>query len=604
LKKQEKTERDPMSNGQSERREMTGAEMVVQALIDNGVKHLFGYPGGAVLPIYDELFQQDAVQHILVRHEQGAGHAAEGYARSTGKAGVMLVTSGPGATNAVTPLQDALMDSIPLVCLTGQVPTSLIGSDAFQECDTVGITRPCTKHNWLVKDVNELSAIIHEAFHVATTGRPGPVVVDIPKDVQFARGIYTPPQTAPRTSYQPKIQGDLDKIKAAVEMLAGAKKPIIYSGGGVVNSGPEASHLLRELVDLTGFPITSTLMGLGAYPASGKNWLGMLGMHGTYEANMAMHDCDVMLCVGARFDDRITGRLNAFSPNSKKIHIDIDPSSINKNVRADIGILGDVGRVLEDLVRLWRATAKTDKKTLYPWWEQIARWRARDSLAYKPSNDVIMPQYAIERLYELTKDRDTYITTEVGQHQMWAAQHFHFDKPNHWMTSGGLGTMGYGLPAALGVQIAHPEALVIDIAGDASVQMTIQEMSAAVQYDAPIKIFILNNQYMGMVRQWQQLLHGNRLSHSYTEAMPDFVKLAEAYGGHGIRCEKPGDLDDAIKEMISVKKPVLFDCRVANLANCFPMIPSGKAHNEMLLPDEATDEAVANAIDAKGRELV
>ncbi|MBR2687722.1 MAG: acetolactate synthase 3 large subunit [Aquamicrobium sp.] len=593
-----------MSNGQSERREMTGAEMVVQALIDNGVKHLFGYPGGAVLPIYDELFQQDAVQHILVRHEQGAGHAAEGYARSTGKAGVMLVTSGPGATNAVTPLQDALMDSIPLVCLTGQVPTSLIGSDAFQECDTVGITRPCTKHNWLVKDVNELSAIIHEAFHVATTGRPGPVVVDIPKDVQFARGIYTPPQTAPRTSYQPKVQGDLDKIKAAVEMLAGAKKPVIYSGGGVVNSGPEASHLLRELVDLTGFPITSTLMGLGAYPASGKNWLGMLGMHGTYEANMAMHDCDVMLCVGARFDDRITGRLNAFSPNSKKIHIDIDPSSINKNVRADIGILGDVGRVLEDLVRLWRATAKTDKKTLYPWWEQIARWRARDSLAYKPSNDVIMPQYAIERLYELTKDRDTYITTEVGQHQMWAAQHFHFDKPNHWMTSGGLGTMGYGLPAALGVQIAHPEALVIDIAGDASVQMTIQEMSAAVQYEAPIKIFILNNQYMGMVRQWQQLLHGNRLSHSYTEAMPDFVKLAEAYGGHGIRCEKPDELDDAIKEMISVKKPVLFDCRVANLANCFPMIPSGKAHNEMLLPDEATDEAVANAIDAKGRELV
>lgn len=604
LKKQENDGTRPMSNGQSERREMTGAEMVVQALIDNGVKHLFGYPGGAVLPIYDELFQQDAIQHILVRHEQGAGHAAEGYARSTGKAGVMLVTSGPGATNAVTPLQDALMDSIPLVCLTGQVPTSLIGSDAFQECDTVGITRPCTKHNWLVKDVNELSAIIHEAFHVATTGRPGPVVVDIPKDVQFAKGIYTPPQTAPRTSYQPKVQGDLEKVKAAVEMLAGAKKPIIYSGGGVVNSGPEASHLLRELVDLTGFPITSTLMGLGAYPASGKNWLGMLGMHGTYEANMAMHDCDVMLCVGARFDDRITGRLNAFSPNSKKIHIDIDPSSINKNVRADIGILGDVGHVLEDLVRLWRATAKADKKALYPWWEQIARWRARDSLAYKPSNDVIMPQYAIERLYELTKDRDTYITTEVGQHQMWAAQHFHFDKPNHWMTSGGLGTMGYGLPAALGVQIAHPEALVIDIAGDASVQMTIQEMSAAVQYEAPIKIFILNNQYMGMVRQWQQLLHGNRLSHSYTEAMPDFVKLAEAYGGHGIRCEKPDELDDAIKEMISVKKPVLFDCRVANLANCFPMIPSGKAHNEMLLPDEATDEAVANAIDAKGRELV
>jgi acetolactate synthase-1/2/3 large subunit len=595
-----------MSNRQDEtgRREMSGAEMVVQALKDNGVEHIFGYPGGAVLPIYDELFQQEEVQHILVRHEQGAGHAAEGYARSTGKQGVMLVTSGPGATNAVTPLQDALMDSIPLVCISGQVPTSLIGSDAFQECDTVGITRPCTKHNWLVKDVNELAAIIHEAFHVATTGRPGPVVVDIPKDIQFAKGIYTPPQTAPRTSYQPKVQGDLEKIKAAVALMADAKRPIIYSGGGVINSGSEASHLLRELVDLTGFPITSTLMGLGAYPASGKNWVGMLGMHGTYEANMAMHDCDVMVCIGARFDDRITGRLNAFSPDSKKIHIDIDPSSINKNVRADIGILGDAGRVLEDMVRLWRATARVDKKVLYPWWEQIAKWRARDSLAYRPNDDVIMPQFAIQRLYQASKDRDTYITTEVGQHQMWAAQHFGFEKPNHWMTSGGLGTMGYGLPAALGVQIAHPDALVIDIAGDASVQMTMQEMSTAVQYEAPIKIFILNNQYMGMVRQWQQLLHGNRLSHSYTEAMPDFVKLAEAYGGHGIRCEKPGDLDDAIKEMIEVKKPVLFDCRVANLANCFPMIPSGKAHNEMLLPDEATDEAVANAIDARGRELV
>ncbi len=586
------------------RREMTGAEMVVQALRDNGVEHLFGYPGGAVLPIYDELFQQDDIQHILVRHEQGAGHAAEGYARSTGKPGVFLVTSGPGATNAVTPLQDALMDSIPLVCLTGQVPTTLIGSDAFQECDTVGITRPCTKHNWLVKDVNDLARILHEAFLVATTGRPGPVVVDIPKDVQFAKGIYTPPQTAPRSSYQPKLQGDLEKIKAAVALMSTAKKPIIYSGGGVINSGPEASHLLRELVDLTGFPITSTLMGLGAYPASGKNWLGMLGMHGSYEANMAMHDCDVMLCIGARFDDRITGRLNAFSPNSRKIHIDIDPSSINKNVHAEIGILGDVGRVLEDMVRLWRATAKADKKELYPWWEQIARWRARDSFAFKNNDDVIMPQYAIQRLYEATKGRDTYITTEVGQHQMWAAQHFHFDRPNRWMTSGGLGTMGYGLPAALGVQIAHPDALVIDIAGDASVQMTMQEMSCAVQYNAPIKIFILNNQYMGMVRQWQQLLHGNRLSHSYTEAMPDFVLMAQAFGAHGIRCDKPGKLDDAIQEMIDVKKPVIFDCRVANLANCFPMIPSGKAHNEMLLPDEATDEAVANAIDAKGRELV
>jgi acetolactate synthase-1/2/3 large subunit len=593
-----------MSNGQNERREMTGAEMVVQALKDNGVVHLFGYPGGAVLPIYDELFQQDAVQHILVRHEQGAGHAAEGYARSTGKPGVMLVTSGPGATNAVTPLQDALMDSIPIVCITGQVPTSLIGSDALQECDTVGITRPCTKHNWLVKDVNELAGVIHEAFIVATTGRPGPVVVDVPKDVQFAKGIYTPPQTAPRVSYHPKVDGDMEAIRAAVALMAGAKRPVIYSGGGVINSGAEASHLLRELVDLTGFPITSTLMGLGAYPASGKNWLGMLGMHGSYEANMAMHDCDVMLCIGARFDDRITGRIDAFSPNSRKIHIDIDPSSINKNVRVDVPIIGDVARVLEDMVRLWRATAKADKKALYPWWEQIARWRARDSFAYTPNPEVIMPQFAIERLYEATKDRDVFITTEVGQHQMWAAQFYGFEKPNRWMTSGGLGTMGYGLPAALGVQIAHPDALVIDIAGDASVQMTIQEMSSAVQHEAPIKIFILNNQYMGMVRQWQQLLHGNRLSHSYTEAMPDFVKLAEAYGCHGIRCDKPDELDDAIAEMISVKKPVLFDCRVAALANCFPMIPSGKAHNEMLLPDEATDEAVANAIDAKGRELV
>ncbi len=586
------------------RREMSGAEMVVQALIDNGVEHIFGYPGGAVLPIYDALFQQEEVEHILVRHEQGAGHAAEGYARSTGKPGVMLVTSGPGATNAVTPLQDALMDSIPLVCLTGQVPTSLIGSDAFQECDTVGITRPCTKHNWLVKDVNELAGILHEAFQVATTGRPGPVVVDIPKDIQFARGMYTPPQTAPRSSYRPKVQGDLEQIRAAVELMASAKRPVIYSGGGVINSGPEASHLLRELVELSGFPITSTLMGLGAYPASGPRWLGMLGMHGTYEANMVMHDCDVMVCIGARFDDRITGRLNAFSPNSRKIHIDIDPSSINKNVRVDVPIIGDVGRVLEDMVRLWRAGSRADKAALRPWWEQIERWRARDSLAYKPNDDVIMPQYAIQRLYALTKDRDTYITTEVGQHQMWAAQHYGFEKPNRWMTSGGLGTMGYGLPAALGVQIAHPDALVIDIAGDASVQMTIQEMSCAVQYEAPIKIFILNNQYMGMVRQWQQLLHGNRLSHSYTEAMPDFVKLAEAYGGHGIRCEKPGDLDDAIQEMIDVRKPVIFDCRVANLANCFPMIPSGKAHNEMLLPDEATDEVVANAIDARGRMLV
>jgi acetolactate synthase-1/2/3 large subunit len=586
--------------------QMTGAEIVLRALRDNGVKHVFGYPGGAVLPIYDEIFQQEDIEHILVRHEQGAGHAAEGYARSTGKVGVMLVTSGPGATNAVTPLQDALMDSIPLVCITGQVPSSLIGSDAFQECDTVGITRPCTKHNWLVKDVNQLAKIIHEAFRIAQSGRPGPVLIDIPKDVQFATGTYQAPDNVPMEAhYQPRIQGDPGEIEKAIAMMAGAKRGIIYSGGGVVNSGPVAAKLLRELVELTGFPITSTLMGLGAYPASGPAWLGMLGMHGSYEANMAMHDCDVMLCVGARFDDRITGRINAFSPNSRKIHIDIDPSSINKTVRVDVKIVGDSASVLEDMLRVWRANARTaDKSRLNDWWTQINKWRARNSFAYKPSRDVIMPQYAVERLYALTKDRDTYITTEVGQHQMWAAQLYHFDEPNRWMTSGGLGTMGYGLPAALGVQIAHPNSLVIDIAGDASVQMTMQEMSCAVQYEAPIKIFILNNQYMGMVRQWQQLLHGNRLSHSYTEAMPDFVKLAEAYGGHGIRCEKPDELDDAIQEMIDVKKPVIFDCRVANLANCFPMIPSGKAHNEMLLPDEATDEAVANAIDAKGRQLV
>lgn len=603
-----KQEADATAAGSQETshpREMTGAEMVIQAMIDQGVESIFGYPGGAVLPIYDELFQQDKIQHILVRHEQGAGHAAEGYARSTGKVGVLLVTSGPGATNAVTPLQDALMDSIPLVCISGQVPTSLIGSDAFQEADTVGITRPCTKHNWLVKDVNDLSRILHEAFHVASTGRPGPVLVDIPKDIQFAKGIYTPPQTTPRTTYRPVLDGNAQAISDAVRLLATAKKPVIYSGGGVINSGPAASRLLRELVELGNFPITSTLMGLGAYPASGKNWLGMLGMHGTYEANMTMHDCDVMLCVGARFDDRITGRLNAFSPNSKKIHIDIDPSSINKNVRVDVPIIGDVAHVLEDMVRQFRASEKKpEKKAIAAWWEQIDRWRARNSLAYTPNKDVIMPQYAIERLYELTKDRKTYITTEVGQHQMWAAQFYGFEEPNRWLTSGGLGTMGYGLPAALGVQIAHPDALVIDIAGDASIQMCIQEMSAAIQHNAPIKIFILNNQYMGMVRQWQQLLHGNRLSHSYTEAMPDFVKLAEAYGAHGIRCEKPGDLDAAIQEMIDIDKPVIFDCRVANLANCFPMIPSGKAHNEMLLPDEATDEAVANAIDAKGRALV
>ncbi|MBL1405860.1 MAG: acetolactate synthase 3 large subunit [Rhizobiales bacterium] len=585
--------------------EMTGAEMVLQALRDNGVDTLFGYPGGAVLPIYDEIFQQDDVNHILVRHEQGAGHAAEGYARSTGKTGVMLVTSGPGATNAVTPLQDALMDSIPLVCLTGQVPSALIGSDAFQEADTVGITRPCTKHNWLVSDVNDLSRILHEAFYVANTGRPGPVLVDIPKDIQFSTGTYYPPEHFELKTYKPTLSGDADAIAAAIDLMAKAERPIFYTGGGVVNSGPDASRLLRELVELTGFPITSTLMGLGCYPASGDKWLGMLGMHGTYEANLAMHDCDVMINIGARFDDRITGRLDAFSPNSEKIHIDIDPSSINKTVQVDIPIVGDVTHVLEEMVRIWRSRKeKNDPKALKEWHARIDEWRARDCLSYTPSKDVIMPQYALERLQELTKDKDRYITTEVGQHQMWAAQYLKFEDPNRWMTSGGLGTMGYGLPAAFGVQIAHPKSLVIDVAGDASIQMCIQEMSAALQYNAPIKIFILNNQYMGMVRQWQQLLHGNRLSNTYTEAMPDFVKLAEAYGGTGIRCHKPEELDAAILKMIETDGPVIFDCRVANLANCFPMIPSGKAHNEMLLPDEATDEAIGSAIDDAGKKLV
>jgi acetolactate synthase I/II/III large subunit len=584
---------------------MTGAEMVLRALTDHGVKHVFGYPGGAVLPIYDEFFQQDKVKHILVRHEQGATHMAEGYARSTGKCGVALATSGPGATNCITGLMDALADSIPMVCITGQVPSHLIGSDAFQECDTVGITRPCTKQNWLVKDVNDLARVLHEAFYVATTGRPGPVLVDIPKDVQFATGKYVGPKDIIVKSYQPKTTPDDKAIAAAVALIATAKKPLFYTGGGVINSGDKASTLLREFVALTGIPITSTLMGLGAYPASGPEWLGMLGMHGTYEANMAMHDCDVMINVGARFDDRITGRLDAFAPNSKKIHIDIDPSSINKVVRVDVPVVADVAAALEAMIALWKQNkSKLDQAALNTWKKQIAQWKQVDCLKYRANKDVIMPQYAIERLYALTKDMDTYITTEVGQHQMWAAQFYRFEKPNRWMTSGGLGTMGYGLPAAVGVQAAHPKSLVIDIAGDASVQMTMQEFSTAIQYKLPIKIFILNNQYMGMVRQWQQLLHGNRMSESYSEALPDFVKLAEAYGGVGFRCDKPQDLDGMIKQMIASPHPVLFDCRVANLANCFPMIPSGKAHNEMLLGENVTDEQVGTAIDAKGKQLV
>ncbi len=586
-------------------RTMTGAQIVLQALADQGVEHIFGYPGGAVLPIYDEIHQQEAIQHYLVRHEQGAVHAAEGYARSTGKPGVVLVTSGPGATNAVTGLTDALMDSIPVVCITGQVPTHLIGNDAFQECDTVGITRPCSKHNYLVKNIEDLARVLHEAFYVATSGRPGPVVVDIPKDIQFASGTYVGPSNVRHKTYRPQLTGDQDAIRAAVELIAGAKRPVFYSGGGIINSGPAASERLREFVRLTGYPITSTLMGLGAYPAADKQWLGMLGMHGTYEANWAMHDCDVMVCIGARFDDRITGRLDAFSPGSKKIHIDIDPSSINKNIHVDIPIIGDCAHVLEEMIRVWKASApKIDASALAAWWKQIDAWRGVDCLKYKPSDEVIKPQYAIQRLYELTKDRDCYITTEVGQHQMWAAQFYHFQEPNRWMTSGGLGTMGYGLPAAIGVQVAHPDALVVDIAGEASVLMTMQEMSTAAQYDLPIKIFILNNEYMGMVRQWQELLHGGRYAHSYTAALPDFVKLAEAYQGVGIRATKPDELDDAIMEMINVDRPVLFDCVVDKAENCFPMIPSGEAHNNMLLGADVEPEDIDKAISEEGKVLV
>jgi acetolactate synthase I/II/III large subunit len=572
--------------------EMSGAHMVIRALKDQGVKHIFGYPGGAVLPIYDALFEDDEIVHVLCRHEQGATHAAEGYARSTGKPGVVLVTSGPGATNAVTGLTDALMDSIPLVVLTGQVATHLIGNDAFQECDTIGITRPCTKHNWLVKDVNDLSRVIHEAFQIATTGRPGPVVVDIPKDVQFKKGPYIAPDAVRHRTYKPKTDPDLGAIVKAIDLMANAKKPLFYTGGGIVNSGPEASRLLREIVRLTGFPITSTLMGLGAYPASDPQWLGMLGMHGTFEANNAMHDCDVMICLGARFDDRVTGAVDKFSPKSKKIHLDIDAAQINKNVRVDVPIVADAAKALKEMLHFWKTQRrKADAPALAEWWKQIEVWRGRKSLNFKNSDKLIKPQHAIDRLYELTRGHDVYITTEVGQHQMWAAQRFKFEEPNHWMTSGGLGTMGYGLPASLGVQMAHPDALVIDIAGEASVQMTMQEMSTAVQYELPVKIFILNNQYMGMVRQWQQLLHGGRYSHSYSEALPDFVKMADAFGAVGFRAETPGELDAKIMEMISVKRPVLFDCRVDPKENCYPMIPSGAAHNDMILSDAEEENA-------------
>ena len=582
-------------------RQMTGAKMVVQALKDQGVDTVFGYPGGAVLPIYDEIFQQNGIRHILVRHEQGAVHMAEGYARATGKVGVCLVTSGPGATNAVTGLTDALMDSIPIVVLTGQVPTFMIGSDAFQEADTVGITRSCTKHNWLVRDTEDLSHIMHEAVHVASSGRPGPVLVDIPKDVQFATGSYAAPKEVKLAHYAPKVKGDMEPITELVEAMEQAKRPVFYTGGGVINSGTGASQLLRELVEATGFPVTSTLMGLGAYPASGDKWLGMLGMHGLYEANMAMHDCDLMINIGARFDDRITGRIDAFSPKSKKAHIDIDPSSINKVIRVDIPIVGDVGHVLEDLLKVWKARGrKTNKEALAKWWAQIDKWRAVDCLKFKQEGPTIKPQYALQRLEALTKGYDRYITTEVGQHQMWAAQFLGFEDPNRWMTSGGLGTMGYGLPASIGVQVAHPDALVINVAGEASWLMNMQEMGTAIQFRAPVKQFILNNERLGMVRQWQELLHGERYSHSWSEALPDFVKLAEAFGCKGIKCDNPADLDDAIMEMINYDGPVIFDCLVEKHENCFPMIPSGKAHNEMLLGEAETK----GVIDAKGSVLV
>ncbi len=580
----------------TETEEMTGSEMVLRALKDQGVRHVFGYPGGAVLPIYDTLFEDNELRHILVRHEQGATHAAEGYARSTGKPGVVFVTSGPGVTNAVTGLTDALMDSIPLVVISGQVATHLIGNDAFQECDTVGITRPCTKHNWLVRDINDLARVLHEAFYVATTGRPGPVVVDIPKDIQFAKGPYRPPGHIRHRTYRPKLDPDQVAIEEAVKMMAAAKRPVFYTGGGIINSGPEASRLLRELVEITGFPITSTLMGLGAYPASGPNWLGPLGMHGTYEANLCTNRCDLLICLGARFDDRVTGRVDAFSPKSKKIHLDVDPSQINKNIRIDLPIIADAARALRAMINEWQETsAQSDADALSAWWERITEWRGKNSLSFKNSDTIIKPQYAIDRLYELTKTREIYVTTEVGQHQMWAMQRFKFEEPNHWMTSGGLGTMGYGLPSAVGVQMAHPNALVVDIAGEASVQMTMQEMSTAVQHDLPIKIFIINNKYMGMVRQWQQLLHGGRYSHSYSETLPDFVKLAEAFGAVGFRAEKPSELDAKIQEMIDVKRPVIFDCVVDPYENCYPMIPSGAAHDEMILSDSEAEPEVSEA---------
>ncbi len=584
---------------------MSGAEVVLRALKDNGVEVIFGYPGGAVLPIYDAIFQQNAIRHILVRHEQAAVHAAEGYARSTGKVGVVLVTSGPGATNAVTGLLDALMDSVPVICLTGQVPTHLIGNDAFQEADTTGITRPATKHNYLVKKSEDLARVMHEAFYVAKSGRPGPVVIDLPKDILINKAPYREATTQSHRSYRPRTEPDAKAIRDAVRLLKRAHRPIVYAGGGVINAGPEASRLLREFVRMTGMPCTNTLMGLGTYPAEDPQFLGMLGMHGTYEANLAMHGCDVMFNIGARFDDRVTGRLNAFSPTSKKIHADIDPSSINKNVAVDVPIVGDAGAVLAAMIEAWKADeAPQDKGAIAAWWRKIDGWRSTDCLQYRQESKIIKPQHAVKRLYEITRElgRETFITTEVGQHQMWAAQYFGFDKPNRWMTSGGLGTMGYGLPAAMGVQIAHPDALVIDIAGEASILMNIQEMATLAQYRLPVKVFILNNEYMGMVRQWQELLHGGRYSESYSAALPDFVKLAESFHGVGMRAEGIDDLDRVIREMIAIDKPVIADICVSKDENCFPMIPSGAAHNEMIL-GPGQEGGVAGVTD-EGKVLV